>query len=73
MDIQFQMANEWLDYIKKLDALVLEALRACARNSLQNVFNTLHGDGNLGPTPLINIYLDLNETKVLLRMNPKSP
>lgn len=60
------MAPDWLEYITKLDALVLEALKACARNSLQNVYNFLHGDCNMGPTPTINIFLDLTDGKVTI-------
>lgn len=58
------MAHEWLEYIRKFDNLVEEALRCCVKNSLQTLFNVLHGDGPLGPSPLLMIDLDLHEDQV---------
>lgn len=55
------MAHEWLDYIRKFDNLVEEALRCCVRNSLQTIFNVLHGDGTMGPSPLLLTDVDLYE------------
>lgn len=59
------MANQWVEYIRKLDNLILEALRACAKNSMQSFYNTLHGDGTMGPSPLLSIDIDLKENKVV--------
>lgn len=58
------MATDWVEYIRKMDSLLLEALKSCAKHSLNNVFNALHGDGNMGPSPLINVFLDLSDSKV---------
>lgn len=60
------MSTEWLEYIRKLDSLLLEALKACAKHSLQNVYNALHGDGSIGPSPIINVFLDLSDSKVII-------
>lgn len=62
------MAHEWLEYIRKFDNLVEEALRCCVNNSLQTLFNVLHGDGTLGPSPLLVIDVDLHENQVCLRI-----
>lgn len=58
------MANDWVEYIRKMDLMLLEALKLCAKHSLTNVYNALHGDGNMGPSPLVNVLMDLNDTKV---------
>lgn len=60
----FQMQLEWVEYIRKLDNLLQEALRACAKNTVQSLFNRLHGDGTMGPSPLILIDIDLKNGKV---------
>lgn len=58
------MKKEWFDYIKKIDSLIEEALRACAKHSLLTIFNRLHGDGTMGPSPLIELNIDLENGKV---------
>lgn len=58
------MANEWLEYIRKFDNLLQEAFCSCARNAMQTLFNKLHGDGTLGPIPLIEIDINLSDGKV---------
>lgn len=60
-----QMANEWLEYIRKMDRLVQDALKLCARNSMQRLYNALHGDGNLGPAPLLRVDVDLADAKIV--------
>lgn len=61
------MATDWLEYIRKMDSLLLEALKTCAKHSLTNLYDALHGDGNIGPSPFINLYLDLRDSKVIFR------
>lgn len=61
-----QIAEEWMDYITKLDRLIEEALCNCAKNSLSNVYNTLHGSGTIEPLRLVRLELDLNGNKVRL-------
>lgn len=63
--LTLQMANDWLEYIRKLDRLVQDALKLCARNSMQGLFNALHGDGNLGPSPLLRVKVDLADGKIV--------
>lgn len=60
----FKMAHEWLEYIRKFDNLVEEALRYCVKNSLQTLINVLHGDGTMGPSPLLIVDIDLHEDQV---------
>lgn len=59
-----QIAEEWMEYITKLDRLIEEALCNCAKNSLSNVYDTLHGSGTIEPLRLIRLELDLNGNKV---------
>lgn len=59
------MAYEWLEYIRKFDNLIQEALRACVKNSLSTFYQTLHGDGRMGPSPLIHIDIDLKDEKTV--------
>lgn len=48
----------------KMDRLVEEALFNCAKNSLINVYDTLHGSGTIEPLRLIRLELDLSCSKV---------
>lgn len=63
------MTKEWLDYIKKIDNIILEALQACVKHSLQTMYDRLHGDGTMGPRPLIEIDIDLKNGKVAQHTN----
>lgn len=47
-----------------MDKLIEEAIRICARNSLQSVYSTLHGNGVLNPNALFHVVLDIKETSV---------
>lgn len=58
------MTKEWLAYIQRFDDLIQEALKSCAKNSLQTIFTSLHGNGSMGPTPLIKMDIDLSNNKV---------
>ena len=60
------MALEWIDYVRKLDNVLQEALKACAKNSMQKFYTVLHGSGTIGPSPLIEIKIDLEGSKVHL-------
>lgn len=61
------MADEWLEYIRKFDNLLQEAFCLCARNSMQMLYNKLHGDGTFGPSPFIEIDIDLKDSKVIAK------
>lgn len=54
------MAEEWLEYVLRFDSLIEEALKTCGRNALQSCYNTLHGDGSMGPSPLLKVNVVLN-------------
>ncbi|XP_037045747.1 dynein heavy chain 2, axonemal [Bradysia coprophila] len=58
------IAEEWIDYISKLDRLIEEALCNCAQNSLSNVYDALHGSGTIEPLRLIRLDLDLQGNKL---------
>jgi len=58
------MDVEWLEYIRKFDSLLEQALRICSRNSLYLIYISLHGDGGTGPSPLIETEIDLVDNKV---------
>ncbi|CAH0554839.1 unnamed protein product [Brassicogethes aeneus] len=59
-----QMADQWIKYINNFDILFQEALKMCCKNSLTNIYEIFHGDDNLGPTPILKLYLSLNENKI---------
>lgn len=58
------MAHQWVRYINNFDKLMEEALKICCKNSLQSMFEALHGDGTTEPNPLIKIEVDLVDNKV---------
>lgn len=58
------MPNEWISYMHKFDDLMQDALLACSKNSLQNMFSALHGDGTMGPSNLLKVDIDLKNNKV---------
>lgn len=62
--VYIQIAEEWMEYITKLDRLIEEALCNCAKNSYKNVYDTLHGSGTIEPLRLIRLELDLNGNRV---------
>lgn len=62
-----QSMNEWKSYLNNLDALLEEALKICLKNSLNVMYEALHGDGTTGPSPLLLMQVDLVENKVRLK------
>ncbi|XP_017772772.1 PREDICTED: dynein heavy chain 2, axonemal [Nicrophorus vespilloides] len=58
------MAEQWIKYIIKFDILMEEALRVTVKNSLQHVYETLHGDGVTGPNPVLNLETHLKHNKI---------
>lgn len=63
------MGSEWIEYVRKFDSLVQEALRTCIKNSITTFYNTLHGDGTMGPSPLIAIDIDLSGRTVFIHIS----
>lgn len=59
-----QIAEEWMDYITKLDRLIEEALGNCAKNSFSTLYDRVHGSGTIEPSPLVRLNLDLRANKV---------
>lgn len=59
------MAKEWYDYIVKFDSMMQEALVMCAKNSLQSIYSALHGDGSVGPSPILSMTVDIEDKKVI--------
>lgn len=58
------MAKQWVRYINNFDILIEEALKICCRNSLQSVYEALHGDGVMGPNCVLKIEANLNSNRV---------
>lgn len=64
----FQMADNWIKYICKFDMLLEEAIRVCVKNSLQNMYEALHGDGTTGPNPILRLEANLKQNRVCFFM-----
>lgn len=47
------MTAEWYEYVNRFDAMLAFALITSAVNSLTNIFNALHAEGETLPAPLI--------------------
>lgn len=60
----FQTLTEWTIYLAKLDTLLEEAFKVCLNNSLNVIFEALHGDGTTAPSPLLLLEAELLDTKV---------
>ncbi|XP_050296141.1 dynein axonemal heavy chain 2 isoform X2 [Anthonomus grandis grandis] len=63
-NVMGSMANQWVKYIFNFDKLMEEALKICCKNSLQSMFEALHGDGTTDPNPLIKIEVNLIGNKI---------
>lgn len=59
-----QMANQWIKYINNFDKLVEKALRVCCKNSLETMYEAVHGDDITGPNPLLKLVVNLKENTV---------
>ncbi|XP_055685590.1 dynein axonemal heavy chain 2 [Lutzomyia longipalpis] len=53
------MMDEWSKYVEKIDALLLEALHCSVKYGLESIFTRIHGDGTLGPNPLVKVEVNL--------------
>lgn len=58
------MAGQWIKYIYNFDILVEEALRVCVKNSMQSMYEALHGDGTTEPTPILKLQANLKHNRV---------
>lgn len=58
------MADQWLGYVRNFDTLMEEALKVCVRNSLQNMFEAIHGDGTTAPSPILKLFANLKNNRV---------
>lgn len=67
-----EMVEQWVKYVNNFDLLMEEALRVCVRNSLQVMFEALHGDGSTPPSPILKLYVNLKHNRVNFRSCPHS-
>ncbi|KAK9890592.1 hypothetical protein WA026_011959 [Henosepilachna vigintioctopunctata] len=58
------MANQWIKYINNFDNLVEKALRVCCKNSLESMYEAVHGDDITGPNPLLKLVVNLKENTI---------
>lgn len=58
------VAEKWVNYIYKIDALAQYAILNCAKNTLIGVFNLLNGKNNMKPEPFIALDITLIDRKV---------
>ncbi|XP_025835309.1 dynein heavy chain 2, axonemal-like [Agrilus planipennis] len=58
------MASHWIKYIMNFDFLLEEAVRICVRNSMQYMYQQLHGDGTVGPNPLLKLEANLRHNRI---------
>ncbi|XP_059612816.1 dynein axonemal heavy chain 2 [Phlebotomus argentipes] len=58
------MMDEWSKYVEKIDALLLEAFHCSVKCGLESVFTRIHGDGTLGPAPLVKVEVHLVENRL---------
>ncbi|KAI4461456.1 dynein heavy chain [Holotrichia oblita] len=58
------MTDNWVKYMCKFDMLLEEAIRVCVKNSLQNMYEALHGDGTTGPNPILRLEANLKQNRI---------
>ncbi|XP_050498494.1 dynein axonemal heavy chain 2 [Diabrotica virgifera virgifera] len=58
------MGNQWIKYINNFDTLMEEALKICCKNSLELMYEALHGDGTTEPNPLIKLQANLIDNRI---------
>ncbi|XP_023311334.1 dynein heavy chain 2, axonemal [Anoplophora glabripennis] len=61
------MANQWIKYINNFDTLMEEALKICCKNSLESVYEAVHGDGTTNPTPLLKLSANLVNNRIIFK------
>lgn len=59
-----EVAQKWMKYIHKIDALAEYAIINCAKNTLIGVFNLLNGKNDMKPEPFITLDITLKERKI---------
>lgn len=58
------MAEQWIKCVGSFDRLMEEALKICVRNSLQSMYEALHGDGTTAPSPVLKLFANLKNNRV---------
>jgi Dynein heavy chain, N-terminal region 1 len=58
------IAEKWMHYVRKIDALAEYAILNCAKNTLLGVFNLLNGKNNMSPEPFISIDITLTDRQI---------
>lgn len=58
------IATKWINFVRKIDTLAEYALLNCAKNTLNGVYDLLHGLNNMSPEPFISIDITLNDRKI---------
>ena len=59
------VAEKWMKYIHKIDALAQYAILNCAKNTLIGVFNLLNGRNDMKPEPFISLDITLIDRKIV--------
>lgn len=58
------IAEKWMKFVRKIDALAEYAILNCAKNTLNGVFNLLYGKNNMSPEPFISIDITLTDRQI---------
>ncbi|KAF5308522.1 hypothetical protein FQR65_LT06187 [Abscondita terminalis] len=58
------MSHQWIKYIYNFDILVEEALRICVKNSMEAMYEALHGDGSTQPSPILKLEANLKFNRI---------
>ncbi|KAK0095864.1 hypothetical protein PV326_007167, partial [Microctonus aethiopoides] len=59
-----QTKSEWQNYLIHLNKLLEEAMKLCLKNSLNVMYDALHGDETIGPLPFLVIEANLINNKI---------
>jgi hypothetical protein len=59
-----KMTNLWIDYIRKIDKLIENALVICTKRSLEKILLMIGGNNRIRPEPILQVLLDLTGTAV---------
>ncbi|CRK93545.1 CLUMA_CG007078, isoform A [Clunio marinus] len=58
------VAEKWINFIRKIDALAEYAILNCTRNTLLSVFNLLNGKNDMSPEPFIAVNITLKNRQI---------
>lgn len=58
------IAEKWMNYIRKMDALAEYAILNCTKNTLLGVFNLLNGKNDMSPDPIIAVDITLHDRRI---------